>query len=119
MAETHAEPVDVRLEYDTNRTDKEIEKLIEKKTRAIEQSDGDDLPAPGTDNRTDLEAVLTAIHIATKLDRAASNEQLGNAQRTYEEDLVEELRADARRLGATDELLGINATKPQADFEAF
>ncbi|KDE60621.1 hypothetical protein EL22_00065 [Halostagnicola sp. A56] len=107
-----ATPADVLLEIDTNLSDEKIEKVIERKARDIDRDDnigGLDEP-----DRRDLEAVLAAIHIATKLDRATSNQQLGNAQKSYEESSIDELRADARRLGATDELLGIGATNRTA-----
>ncbi|WP_435552757.1 hypothetical protein [Natrinema sp. CGMCC1.2065] len=107
-----ATPTDVRLEIDTKLGDEKIQKVIERKARDIDRDDnvgGLDEP-----DRRDLEAVLAALHIATKLDRAASSQQVGNAQKSYEESSVDELRADARRLGATDELLGIGATNKTA-----
>ena len=107
-----ATPTDVRLEIDTKLSDQKIEAVIERKARDIDRDDnvgGLDEP-----DRRDLEAVLAALHIATKLDRATSSQQVGNAQKSYEESLVDELRADARRLGATDGLLGIGATDKTA-----
>ncbi|AXR78990.1 hypothetical protein [Natrarchaeobaculum sulfurireducens] len=109
---TLAEPDDVRLEIDTNLEDDRITKVIERKARDIDRDDG--VPVLDEPDRRDLEAVLAALHIATKLDRATSSQQLGNAQKSYEESMVEELRADARRLGATDELIGVGGTDKTA-----
>jgi hypothetical protein len=107
-----ASPEDVRLEIDTHLDDPKIEKLIGRKARDIER----DPNVGGLDDpdRRDLEAVLTAIHIATRLDRAEESVGAGPASVDYEESMIEELRADARRLGATDELLGIVATDKKA-----
>lgn len=107
-----AEPADVRLEIETTLDDGKIQTLIQRKSRDIDRDD--DIGGLDTADRRDLEALLVAIHIGTRLDRAASSEQLGNAQKSYEESLIDELRSDARRLGATDELLGIGATDKTA-----
>lgn len=112
MPDPLATPSDVRIEIDTKLDDPTIESVLKRKVRDIEREDA----VSGLDDpdRTDLEAILTALHIATKLDRATSTERLGNAQKSYEESLVDELRADARRLGATDELLGIGGADKRA-----
>ncbi|WP_226040848.1 hypothetical protein [Natrinema sp. DC36] len=107
-----ATPTDVRLEIDTKLADEKIQKVIDRKARDINRDDG--VAGLGDQVRTDLEAVLAALHIATKLDRATTNEEVGSARKSYEESMVDELRADARRLGATDELLGIGATDKTA-----
>jgi len=107
-----AEPDDVRLEIDTYLDDPKLTKLINKKSRAIDDDTG--VPALDSNQRAELEAVLVAIHIATRLDRAESSVGAGPASVEYEESMIEELRADARRLGATDELLGIGGTDKTA-----
>jgi len=107
-----AVPNDVRLEIDTHLDDPMLTKLINKKSRAIDDDTG--VPALDSTQRAELEAVLVAIHIATRLDRAESSVGAGPASVEYEESMIEELRADARRLGATDELLGIGATDKTA-----
>ena len=110
MAE--ASPNDVRLEIETHLEDEVIMELIEKKTRDIDRDTN--VSELDTPTQRDLEAVLTAIHIATRLDRSAERVQTGQTSQTYESSMVDELRADARRLGATDELLGIGATDKRA-----
>jgi hypothetical protein len=105
MADVLASPSDVRLEIDTNLDNDTIQSVIERKARDIDRDD--EVSGLDDPDRKDLEAVLAALHIATKLDRSTSTERLGNAQKTYEDSLVDELRSDARRLGATDELLGL------------
>lgn len=109
---TLATPTDVRLEIDTKLSNDTIEAVIERKARDIDRDDG--VSGLDDEDRQDLEAVLAAIHIATKLDRATSQQSVGDASARYEESLIDELRADARRLGATDELLGIGATDKTA-----
>ena len=100
-----ADPSDVRIEIDTKLDGDTITSVLERKARDIDRSD--EVSGLNAADRRDLEAVLAALHIATKLDRSTSSERLGNGQKSYEESLVDELRSDARRLGATDELLGI------------
>ena len=107
-----ATPTDVRLEIDTHLENEKIEKVIERKSRDIDRADG--VPALDEQDRTDLEALLAALHIATRLDRAEASAGAGPASVDYEESMIEELRSDARRLGATDELLGIGATDKTA-----
>lgn len=116
-----ATAADVRQEIETYLDDETIEGadddadddgLIGKVARKIDRDD--DVPELDDQDRADLEALLTAIHIATRLDRAESRSQSGRSNVTYEEEMVEELRSDARALGATDELLGIGTTKQRA-----
>lgn len=107
-----ASPEDVRLEIDTHLDDDKILKLIERKARDISRDS--EINGLSAEDRRDLEAIVTAIHIATRLDRAESSSKAGPVSVDYEESMIEELRSDARRLGATDELLGIGATKKTA-----
>ncbi|MDL0133517.1 hypothetical protein [Halobacterium salinarum] len=107
-----ASPTDVRLEIDTHLDKETIKKVIARKARDIDRATG--VPSLDAEDRSDLEALLAAIHIATRLDRAESSSGAGPASVDYEESMIEELRSDARRLGATDELLGIGATDKTA-----
>lgn len=107
-----AEPADVRLEIDTDLDDPKLTKLIDKKARAVERDS--DVPSLDPPDQAELEALLVAIHIATRLDRAESSVGAGPASVEYEESMVEELRSQARRLGATDELLGVGGTDKTA-----
>jgi len=75
-------------------------------------------PADNTDDRRDLEAVLAALFIATSRDRAESETQSGRTSATYEEDLVDQLRARAKRLGAPDSLVGLAGTRRTATISA-
>lgn len=110
-----ATAADVRLEIDTHLDDDMVEKVIARKARDIDRDSG--VPSLDDQDRADLEALLAAIHIATRLDRAESSSSAGPASVDYEESMIEELRADARRLGATDELLGIGATDKTATID--
>ena len=108
-----AAPDDVRIEIETTLDDTMIEKIIARVSRDIDRDDG--IGGLDEQDRQDLEAVLAAHHIATTTsDRAESDVQTGRTSVTYEESLVDELKARARRLGATDELLGIGATNRTA-----
>jgi predicted RNA methylase len=108
---TTADPADVRVEIDTYLDGPEISSIIKRIERDIDR-EMDNPPAGGTDDRQDLEAVLTAIHIATTRDRAESKASSGRTSATYEESMVDQLRSRAQRLGAPDSLIGINAGKP-------
>jgi hypothetical protein len=110
MAE--ADPADVRLEIDTDLENSTIQSVIDRKSRDIDRDDG--IPSMDPQDRADLEALLATIHIATRLDRAEDSVDAGPASVEYEESMIDELRADARKLGATDELLGIGATDKTA-----
>lgn len=98
MAE--ASPADVRLEIDTGLDDPTITSVIERISRDIDRSD----TSVSGEDRGDLEAVLAAYHIATTLDRAEESAKTGRSSVTYEQSLIEELRARAMRIGADDEL---------------
>lgn len=113
MAE--ASSSDVRVEIETYLEGDAIESVIDRISRDIDRDSSVDVTDP--QDRQDLEAVLAAHHIATTRDRAESSAQSGRTSATYEESLVDELKARARRLGATDELLGIGATKPTASID--
>ncbi|WP_324757088.1 hypothetical protein [Haloarcula montana] len=106
-----ATAADVRVEIDTYLDDTKITSVIERIERDIPR-EMDDPPADDTDDRRDLEAVLAAIHIGTSLDRAASEASTGRTSETYEEDVIDQLRGRAKRLGAPDSLIGTNAGKP-------
>lgn len=110
---------DVRIEIDTYLDDAEIEGaqddsdddgILGRVERDIEREEG--MPEPGTPDRRDLEAVLAALHIATTHDRAESRSQSGRTSVTYEESMIDELKARAQRLGATDALIGVGGAKP-------
>ncbi|QHS17920.1 hypothetical protein GWK26_12610 [haloarchaeon 3A1-DGR] len=115
MVDPVATPSDVRVEISTYLDDTEITPIIERVSRDIERDD-DVVGLDGPD-RKDLEAVLAARHIATTRDRAESSSSAGPASVEYEQSLIDELTARARRLGATDELLGLEATKPTATID--
>lgn len=110
MAE--ATPSAVRVEIETYLPDSDITAIIDRVARDIDRDDG----VFGLDqqDRQDLEAVLAAHHIATTIDRSESSAKSGRTSVTYEQSLIDELKARARRLGATDELLGIGATNRTA-----
>jgi len=103
---------DVKIEIETDLGDSKIQKIIDRVARDIDRDDG--VPELDSGTRQDLEAVLAALFIATSHDRAESDVQSGRTSISYEESLIDELKARARRLGATDELLGIGATKQRA-----
>jgi hypothetical protein len=107
-----AEPSDVRIEIETYLDDPDIEKVISRISRDIDRDE--QVTVENTQDRQDLEAVLAAHHIATTRDRAESQSQTGRTSVTYEDSLIDELKSRAKRLGATDELLGIGASKPTA-----
>lgn len=107
-----ASPSDVHVEIETHLEDSDIEPIIDRIARDIDRDDAVDVE--DTAHRKDLEAVLAAHHIATTRDRAESQSQTGRTSVTYEESLIDELKARAKRLGATDELLGIGGSKPTA-----
>lgn len=109
---SEATPEDVRLEIDTYLDDTKIQRLVDRVARDIDRDD--DVGGLDPLDRQDLEAVLTAHHIATSHDRAESSSQSGRTSATYEQSMIDELKARARRLGATDELLGLGATKQRA-----
>lgn len=108
-----ASPADVRVEIETRLDDTEITAVLERVERDLER-ELDTPPTDGSDDRKDLEAVLAAHHIATSLDRAESKASSGRTSVTYEQSVVDELKARAKRLGATDALLGIGGSKPSA-----
>jgi len=104
---------DVRLEIETYLDDEEIEGdpndpdddgIIGRVSREIDRAMSDP-PSAGTAERQDLEATLAALWIATRLDRAESKASSGRTSATYEESVVETLRASARRLDAPEDLI--------------
>ncbi|WP_135535378.1 hypothetical protein [Halostella pelagica] len=116
-----ADASDVRIEINTYLDDATIEGadddpdddgILGRIERDIEREE--EMPGMETADRRDLEAVLAAHHIATTHDRAESQSQTGRTSVTYEESLIDELKGRAKRLGATDELLGIGGAKPTA-----
>lgn len=117
---------DVRIEIDTYLDDTEIEGdsndpnddgIIGRVDRDIER-EMDSPPGDGTADRRDLEAVLAALFIATSRDRAESKAQSGRTSATYEEGLVDQLRARAKRLGAPDSLVGLAGQRRSASVTA-
>lgn len=111
-----ATPSDVRIEIDTYLDDPVIADVIDRVIRDIER-EMDSPPADGTGDRQDLEAILAALHIATSLDRAEEAASSGATSVEYEDSLIEALKARAKRLGASDELIGIGTTKPSASID--
>lgn len=104
-----ATPADVRLEIDTDLSDSDLSALLDRVARDIERQTS--YPEADTDDRRDLEAVVTAIRIATgnspdASDRTASSVSAGSSRVAYESSLVERLRDKASRLGADDSLIG-------------
>ena len=110
MAE--ATPADVRIEIETELDDSTLDAVIARVGRDIDRDDG--VPTLSTQDRSDLEAVLAAIHVVTTLDRSVDSRQTGPVRMDFEEGQLEELKGRARRLGATDDLLGLTATKRRA-----
>jgi len=114
---TTASSSDVRIEIDTFLPDPEIDKIIQRTNRDIER-EMPDPPDPGTNDRRDLEAVLSALHIVTSRDRAESSATTGRTTANYETSMVSDLTSRARRLGAPESLLG--TTGPDyTNFEVF
>lgn len=109
-----ATPDDVRLEIQTYLDDSILADVITRISREIDRMVSNP-PSDGTDKRQDLEAVVAAYHIATTLDRSEEETGSGRSSVSYEESLIEELRARAKRLGAPDNLVGIGTTKPTAN----
>lgn len=103
----------VRIEIDTHLDDPDITPIINRVNRDIKREMSNP-PAASTDERQDLEAVLAALHIATSRDRAAESVQSGRTSATYEQSLIDELKARAKRLGAPDALVSIGQAKPSA-----
>lgn len=108
-----ASPSDVRVEIDTYLDDTDITPIIKRVARDISR-EMDDPPETGSDDRQDLEAVLAAIHIATTRDRAESKVSSGRTSASYEQSVIDELRARASRLGAPDSLIGLTGTRRTA-----
>jgi len=108
-----AQPRDVRVEISTHLDPVEILDVIDRVSRDIDRVMSGP-PGADTDDRQDLEAVLAALHIATSRDRAESDASSGRTSVTYEESMIDELRARARRLGAPDELVSTGQTAPTA-----
>jgi hypothetical protein len=110
---TDATASEVRIEIDTTLGDTEINNIISRVERDIER-EMDSPPSSGTDKRKDLEAVVAALFIAETRDRSASKVQTGRTSKTYEQSQIDKLRGRAKRLGAPDSLLNIDASKPTA-----
>lgn len=108
-----ATPSDVRVEIDTYLEDPMLLSILDRVERDIERELSDP-PADGTGDRQDLEAVLAALFLATSHDRAESETATGRTSATYEQSLIDELRARAKRLGATDALVGLEGTRRSA-----
>lgn len=111
-----ATPADVRLEYDTDLADAEVNDYIDRANREVERhTDADGMD---TALRSDLEAALAAYWIATRSeDRAAESVQSGRTQVDYEASVVEELLATVRSLDPSGNLPP--ERREQAHFEVF
>jgi hypothetical protein len=118
-----AEADDVRIEIETYLDDAAIEGpngsdgILARVERDLER-ELTDPPDDGTADRRDLEAVLAALFIATTRDRAEESVKSGRTSTTYEQSLIDQLRARAKRLGATDELVGLAGTRRTASITA-
>lgn len=118
-----ASAADVRIEIETHLDDAAIEGaggnggILARVDRDIER-ELDSPPADGTDDRQDLEAVLAALFIATSRDRAEESVQSGRTSVSYEQSVIDELRARAKRLGANDALVGLEGTRRTASITA-
>lgn len=108
-----ATPSDVRVELNTSLDDSKITEIIERVSREIERELAEP-PDQGTDDRQDLEATLAALFIATSHDRAEESTQSGRSSVSYEQSMIDELKARAKRLGATDALLSIGVVEQDA-----
>jgi hypothetical protein len=108
-----AQPGDVRVEISTHLEPVAIAAVIDRVSRDIDRVMSSP-PGTDTDDRQDLEAVLAALHIATSRDRAESDASTGRTSATYEESMIDELRARAKRLGAPDKLVSIGQAAPTA-----
>ena len=95
-----AEPSDVRLELDTQLDDPEITSLIGRVARGIDREYGDDPDVTFEDaqHRSDFEAVLTALRIASGRDRRSESVATGRSQVTYEASEIDNLRQRVRRV---------------------
>jgi len=114
---TTATADDVYLEIDTYLGKQKVSKIIDRVSRDLER-ELEEPPAADTDKRQDLEAVLAALFIATTHDRAEESVQSGRTSVSYEQSLINELRSRAKRLGATDELVGLAGTRRSASITA-
>lgn len=108
---------DVRVEIETYLDDADIAPIIARVDRDIGRELSDP-PADGTDDRKDLEAVLAALFIATSRDRAESKVSTGRTSATYEQSMIDQLRARAKSLGANDALVGLAGTRRTATIDA-
>lgn len=121
-----ADASDVRVEIETYLDDADIEGdsndpnddgILGRVERDIERELSDP-PADGTNDRQDLEAVLAALFIATTRDRAEDRVQSGRTSVSYEQSLIDQLRARAKSLGANDALVGLAGTRRTATITA-
>lgn len=102
MTQPVADADDVRLEIDTFLEDDEIEKLIARTARDIYRAyDTDDFD--DEDHRRDFEALLTALRIVERHDRAESSVDTGRSSIEYEASLIGALREGVRDLDPGDE----------------
>jgi len=98
-----ADPDDVRDEIDTTIGGTEIARLLNRLARDIDREyDGTGVTFEDAQHRSDFEAALAALRIATgnapdARDRTASEAQTGRTSQTYEASTVARLRKLVRR----------------------
>jgi len=99
-----ATPSDVKLYVpNTPLSDTEIDPYIDRAERDLERAyddEGKDYNTVGTDLKTDLEAVQTAIILLSIPgdDRSTSSVSLGDWQKSYDASALAELKGDRRQL---------------------
>jgi len=91
---------DVRLELKTQLDDPEVTSLIGRVAREIDREYNDDPSVTFEDvqHRSDFEAVLTALRIASGRDRRSEKVRTGRSQVTYETSEIDNLRQRVRRI---------------------
>lgn len=116
MPDPAADPAGVRIEYDTELDDAEIQPYISRANREVERhTDADGMD---TQRRADLEAALAAYWIATRSeDRAAEEVTTGRTTIAYENEVVQDILATVRSLDPSGNLPPDR--RDQAHFEVF
>ncbi|GAB3669548.1 hypothetical protein [Halopiger thermotolerans] len=101
---TEAAPSDVRALIDTSLSDSEIQNYLDRA-----QEDNERVNDTDTMDQTQLrriEELLAAIKILSlpSSERSASEQQVGNARKTYERGRIEQLRADLSKWDPSGQL---------------